>query len=502
MPVATVLKNKFSQRKIMLIAASVGIPLLIAIIIMTFFLIQGTATEANEEAPMNINASATDAQNAQVSFQTGKETIAVVEYGMSPDSMTEVSFGNLEATDHSFSIAGLQPNTTYYFRIRSGENVYDDGGSPWTFTTPAGEGTEVDPDNPFPSLEVGSDSANLSPTKTATSSPSIVPTPILSASPSGSVTYYPTPEATPSGTTLPITTTPVSSCQATTDCTSILKTLGTQCTTQDYVKCLIGANLSPTSAVSVSPTVTPVSAETKNACKMSYLQPNSCSSWIWNDVLTQSQTCEDTYTKYFVQCKSTSWDSNDPATWYCNETMTTNQLSLPCATAPSPAPGQSVFCRVRAETDNGGTESATDWIYSASACPQITGDDPECNIDYVQGNSCTSWIWDFDYQKDPRCSDKFDHYFLQCTDDGAFNSTSFWYCNTTTTDHYQDLPCYNAAIPGDGMPITCRVRAEDGYGETSHVSSWSTGSSVCPTSTPTPTYTPTPTNTPTSTPTP
>ena len=70
----------------------------------------------------------------------------------------------------------------------------------------------------------------------------------------------------------------------------------------------------------------------------------------------------------------------------------------------------------------------------------------------------------------------------------------------TMETHYQDLPCYNAAIPGDGMPITCRVRAEDGYGADNHVTSWVSGSAVCPTSTSTPT--PTPTETPTPTPTP
>lgn len=485
----------------MLIAASAGIPLLLAIIVATFFLIQGTATQASDEAPFSVNSSAVDPENAVITFQTGKETIAVVEYGTSPDALTEVSFGDLESTDHSIRIGGLQPNTTYYFRIQSGGTTYDNQGSPWSFTTPPSEGDSADPDEPLPSVAIGTDSASLSPTMVASASPTLVPTPQVTpeATPSAVVTPtgQPAPSSTPSASiTINPTSSSGSSCSATTNCSSILSSLGTQCTTQDYVKCLLNMSTSQT------PTPSPISADLKAQCKPGYFQTNSCTSWIWQDMASISQTCSTTFTKYFVQCKSTSWGSSDPATWFCNETKFSNQLNLPCASAPTPAPGQSVFCRVRAETPSGGDANATDWLYTSSSCPRITGDDPECNIDYVQGNSCTSWIWDFDYQKDPRCKDKFDHYFLQCTDDGLFNSNSFWYCNTTTENHYLDFPCYNAAMPGDGMPVTCRVRAEDGYGETNHVSSWATGSSVCPTSTPTPTFTPTPTYTPTPTPTP
>lgn len=483
MPVATILKNKLSQKKIMMIAASVGIPLVLAGIIAAFFLLQGTTTNANEEMPVNVAASPLDENNVQITFQTGKDVLSVVEYGTSPDALTEFSFADLETTDHAFQISGLEPNTIYYFQIRSGDTVYDDGGIPWSFSTTVNTDTDSTPDI-LPSLTIGTGSAEIS----------VVPTPTLQIAPSASpsatliptISGTPTPTATISAT---LTPTPADVCKSN-NCVSILSYLGTQCSTQDYVKCIQNVNITITQGPTNTPTPSPISSAIKSSCGLSYMQPNSCTSWLWDDISSKSQQCADTFSQYFVQCKSTAWGSSDAATWFCNETVTSNQLTLPCSGAPTPAAGQSIFCRVRAESELGGDENATSWVYASSSCPRITGDDPNCSIEFMQANSCDSWLWDFDYQKDPRCADKFDHYFLQCTDDGNFNSSSYWWCNTTLSTHYKDLPCDNGAIPEDGAAITCRVRAEDGYGVDSHVSSWTSGSAVCPTFTPTPTEAP------------
>jgi len=501
MPVATILHNKFSKKKLMMIAASVGIPLVIAGIIAAFFLIQGVTTSASEEVPSNVISSPLDAEHAQITFQTGKAVLAVVEYGTTPGALTEISIGGLESTDHALQIAGLTPETTYYFRIRAGDSIYDDNGAPWSFKTPVGTASSEEI-SPIPSIEVGSGTLTPSASPSTTLSGTVVPTPstpTASASLTPSISITTTPIPTSSASLTPATVT--SSCLTTT-CTEILSLLGTQCTTQDYIKCIQKTTVSVTAGATSTPTPTPLSSSLKSSCGLSYLQANSCSSFTWNDLSSISKECSDTFTKYFVQCKSNSWSATDPATWFCNELVTSNQLTLPCGSAPAPAAGQSVFCRVRAETAAGGDTNATDWKYTSTSCPRISGDDPNCSIDYVQANSCTSWIWDFDYQKDPHCAPKFDHYFMQCTNDGNFNSSSSWYCNTTVTDHYKDLPCYTAFIPGDGMPITCRIRAEDSDGTDAHASSWATGSSICPTSTPTPTPSPTPTNTPTPTQTP
>ncbi|PJC32695.1 hypothetical protein CO051_02720 [Candidatus Roizmanbacteria bacterium CG_4_9_14_0_2_um_filter_39_13] len=510
MQIATVQKKKISNKQLKTVGLFVGIGVLIAASIGIFFMIQGNPTEASEEAPQNVSIQTIDPNNARVSWETGKDTIAVVEYGTTADatSFSEFAFSEVETTSHDVNLSSLEPNTTYFFQIRVGSEVYDNGGSYWTLTTPPEEEIDVsispDPSvstSPSPESSI-TPTATISATPTATISATIVPTPSIVASPSAvltpTISGSPTPISTISATLTPQPG--VTSAVCTSDnCTTILQSLGTSCTTQDYVRCLLGANVTTTPAATNTPTPTPLSSALKSQCKIDYLQSNSFSSWTWDDLATKEEECSTTFSRYFLQCKGTSWDSTDPAPWYCNETLTSSSMDLPCGTAPTPVPGQSVFCRVRAEADVGGSVNATEWTYGSTERPKISGDDANCGIDYVQGNTCYSWIWDYDYQKDPRCADKFDHYFLQCTDDGIFNSSSTWYCNITSEDHYLDLPCYNAVVPGDGMPITCRVRAEDGYGVDTHVTSWSSGTSICPTSTPTPT--PSPTNTPTNTPT-
>ncbi len=492
MQVATIVRSKLNQKQLIMIGAAILIPILVAVAIGGFFLIQSSSTQASEDAPANISIQTPDAQTAQIAWQTAQEAIAMIEYGTSPDALTEAAFSELETTDHLVQIPNLEPSTTYYFRIRIGDQVFDEGGNPWSFSTPSPT-TEVGTD-PIPSLAIGTTSAELTPRTT----PSVLtpsPTPNTTLTPSVSLTLSPAPTSLTPTSLTPTSSTASSVCTAT-NCTSILSYLGTQCRTQDYVQCLMKAS----AAISTTPTPTPLSSALKAQCKVDYLQPNSCTSWNWQDVKNKAQVCADTFPSYFVQCKSTSWTSTSTATWYCNEKMSESELTLPCKSAPTPGAGQDVYCRVRAETEAGGDTDATDWVYTSTSCPRLTDDEADCSIDYIQGNSCTSWIWDLSYQKDPRCKDKFDHYFLQCTDDGNFDSSSFWHCNMTTENHYLDLPCYNAAIPGDGMPITCRVRAEDDYGVDNHVTSWVSGSAICPTSTPTPTPTPTPTDTPTPTP--
>ncbi|HRN69944.1 MAG TPA: hypothetical protein PLS49_02055, partial [Candidatus Woesebacteria bacterium] len=171
--------------------------------------------------------------------------------------------------------------------------------------------------------------------------------------------------------------------------------------------------------------------------------------------------------------------------------------------------------RVRAETAAGGTANSTDWVYMNSSCPAYNaGNIQECEIPYLQSNNCRSWIWGLNNNTNPKCAAAFSKYFFQCTDNGNFAMLTttptprWWFCNTTSEDHFLGLPCYNAPTPADGAQITCRVRAEDSYGGDDHSTAWVYRSDTCPTSTPTPsitatpTHTPTPTFTPTPTPTP
>src|SRR3989344_2617964 len=161
-------------------------------------------------------------------------------------------------------------------------------------------------------------------------------------------------------------------------------------------------------------TTAPLTQSTKNLCKSSYIQENNCTSWSWESMTNKDKVCSDTFTRYFVQCKSNSFNSNDAATWYCNETTSDATITLPCGSAPTPPAGQSVFCRIRAETDEGGNSNSTDWISSSTSCSAYTTSNiSACAIKYLQSNECRSWIWDLVNNEDSTCKTAFSKYFLQ-----------------------------------------------------------------------------------------
>lgn len=497
MQIATIQNKKISSQQIKTIGFIAGIAVLVAVSVAIFFMIQGTSTEASEEAPQNVSIQTIDANNASVTWETGKATIAVVEYGTTADasSFSEFAFSEIETTSHNVRLSSLEPNTTYFFQIRIGDEIYDNGGSFWTITTAPGGDLDSSP-SPVPSISTIQ--SPLSVTPSATISATIVPTPPISASPSAtltpSLTGSPTPTATISATLTPTPSTSSSVCVSN-NCTTILQSLGSSCTTQDYVRCLLGANVTITQGATNTPTPTPISSSVKSSCAINTFQSNSCTSLVWEAMSAKDKVCSDVFTKYFVQCKGTSWTSTDTAPWYCNKTVTSNQLTLPCDNAPTPAPGQAIFCRVRAETALGGDANATDWIYASTSCStyaSLSGVS-NCQINYLQQNTCGKWSWSLNNPNDPQCTDALDHYFLQCTSNGLFSApgattpTPYWYCNKKSTTAYLDMPCDNAITPANGATLTCRIRPEDAQGTDAHAGTWTTTTATCPTSTPTPT---------------
>ena len=495
MKTATLLKNKLSKKQLIYIGVAAGVAVLTIVgIVVYVFILQSPTTKASSEAPQNVQVQKPSPDKASVAWSTDTETVSAIEYGTAPDpsKFQSAPVSGSPSTQHSVELSSLEPNTTYYFQIRGGETVYDNDGQYWTFTTNAEATGDVTP----------SDSA------IPTGGVSVVPTPTKTASASASVT----PSTDPSGNPTP-TPSSGSICDST-DCTAIQDNLGTSCTTQDYVRCVYAneevtttpGDTTTTVTTDPSTTVTPVTQATKNLCKSSYIQANNCTSWSWESMANKDKVCSDSFTRFFVQCKGNSFSSNDATNWYCNETTTASSVTLPCGSAPTPPAGQSVFCRIRGETGEGGDSNSTDWIYGSTSCSAYTSTNiSSCAIKYLQSNECRSWIWDLVNNDDSTCKTAFSKYFLQCTSNGNFALTTttptpaFWYCNKTETNHYLDFPCYNAVTPVDAAPITCRIRAEDAYGGDSHSTAWTTTTVNCPTSTPTPSITATPTHTPTPT---
>ncbi len=176
----------------------------IVFILLVFFAFRIFGTRAADVEPQDVVVSTIEKNSAKLSWATGVETQAVIEYGTSP---TALNFFAPEASKekvHSIDLTLLSPSTTYYFDIRIGDKKYDNGGVPWTFTT---KGVEKSVTAPTPS-----------PTTATTSTTSPTPVQRLQIS---------------DGT----------ACNET-DCTKIKEKLGKGCSTQDYFICL--KKLTPT----------------------------------------------------------------------------------------------------------------------------------------------------------------------------------------------------------------------------------------------------------------
>jgi hypothetical protein len=72
-----------------------------------------------------------DCRGFTVMFKTDSEVQPVIMYGMSPSSLVLQKPGDVKATDHSFLIEPLRPGVAVYYKIKIGEEVYDNGGIPY-----------------------------------------------------------------------------------------------------------------------------------------------------------------------------------------------------------------------------------------------------------------------------------------------------------------------------------------------------------------------------------
>lgn len=92
------------------------------------------ASGANE--PKNVLAKANeDGKSAVVTWASDKATVGVVEYGTTPASLLLRAPESEQATTHSVTLMPLKSGTNYYFRIRIGEEVFDNNGIPYSFKT-------------------------------------------------------------------------------------------------------------------------------------------------------------------------------------------------------------------------------------------------------------------------------------------------------------------------------------------------------------------------------
>lgn len=117
--------------------------------------------------PQDVQVQA-EVKSATINWQTEKENQATVEYGTTPASLLLRAPEQQPATTHQVDLSPLRSGTTYYFRIRVGDKIFDNDGIPFSFKT-KGEETEESL-SPTPTQQALPTSAQPSPTKPATES--------------------------------------------------------------------------------------------------------------------------------------------------------------------------------------------------------------------------------------------------------------------------------------------------------------------------------------------
>ena len=107
--------------------------------------------------------SSEDGKTATVSWISEKAAISKIEYGTTAASLVLMAVESDSTTNHKISLTSLRPNTTYYYRIRIGEDVFDNSGIPYSFKT-KGEIATVTPiisSTPLvPSVAIGNECKN------------------------------------------------------------------------------------------------------------------------------------------------------------------------------------------------------------------------------------------------------------------------------------------------------------------------------------------------------
>lgn len=76
-----------------------------------------------------------DGKTAVITWSSDKSTIGVVEYGTSPAALLLRAPESESTVTHSVVLSPLKASVSYYFRIRVGEEVYDNNGIPYSFKT-------------------------------------------------------------------------------------------------------------------------------------------------------------------------------------------------------------------------------------------------------------------------------------------------------------------------------------------------------------------------------
>jgi hypothetical protein len=104
-----------------------------------------SGASADTEPKSVVAKSAEDGKTATINWVSDKATVGIVEYGTTPASLLLRAPESDQTVSHAVVLSPLKANTNYYFRIRVGEEVFDNSGIPYSFKTKVGGGEGATP---------------------------------------------------------------------------------------------------------------------------------------------------------------------------------------------------------------------------------------------------------------------------------------------------------------------------------------------------------------------
>jgi hypothetical protein len=92
--------------------------------------------------PQAVNATGITSNSATINFTTKKQASALISYGSDPSSLSLFSAEPSQTLTHAVTLSFLSPSTKYFYTIKIGNDVFDNNGTPYEFTTkPAAQGS-------------------------------------------------------------------------------------------------------------------------------------------------------------------------------------------------------------------------------------------------------------------------------------------------------------------------------------------------------------------------
>lgn len=99
---------------------------------------QPEAGASPELKPQQVRLTGVSAESVTINWVTETAAYGFISYGETM-SLGRTSQEAEKTTSHSVTLTALTPETTYYYKIGVGEDLFDDGGIPYSLTTPAQE---------------------------------------------------------------------------------------------------------------------------------------------------------------------------------------------------------------------------------------------------------------------------------------------------------------------------------------------------------------------------